>query len=101
MRKLHGHLRTGSEAAVERALPKPRAPPLLAPHEVDLDEDLEEAGRVRALACGLWGLGFRAECPSWRHTQATWTRTWKRLAGCAPTAPGFREPPRLAPTMSI
>ena len=51
MRKLHAHLRAGKEAAVERTLPKPKAMPMLVPHDVDLDEDLEEAGRV-SIACG-------------------------------------------------
>ena len=50
MRKLHSHLRAGKEAAVERTLPKPRAMPVMAPHAADLDEDLEEAGRVGELA---------------------------------------------------
>ena len=35
---------------MERTLPKPKAMPVMAPHAADLDEDLEEAGRVGELA---------------------------------------------------
>ncbi|KXZ56890.1 hypothetical protein GPECTOR_1g802 [Gonium pectorale] len=48
IRKLHGCVRAAKEAAVARSLPAPRAraptdAPLLAPHEVPLDQDLDEA----------------------------------------------------------
>ncbi|GLC38597.1 hypothetical protein PLESTB_000450900 [Pleodorina starrii] len=43
MRKVYGCLRAAKEAAVARTLPAVRPVPELAPHEVSLDEDLDEA----------------------------------------------------------
>ena len=45
VRKLHGHLKSLREAAVERDLPQAK-PINLTPHEQTLDEDLDEAAQV-------------------------------------------------------
>ncbi|GAX72715.1 hypothetical protein CEUSTIGMA_g171.t1 [Chlamydomonas eustigma] len=51
VRKLYQHIRAAKEAAVERSLPSAslREAPAMMPHEVDVDEDLDEAEKqVRA-----------------------------------------------------
>lgn len=57
VRKLHANLRAAKEAALERTLPQLRAPASMQPHAVDMDQELDDAARVRAP--GL----FRCECP--------------------------------------
>ena len=44
VRKLYSYLQEVKEEGVSRTLPKPRKVGLL-PHEKDLDEELEDAGR--------------------------------------------------------
>jgi hypothetical protein len=74
VRRLHGLLRASKEAEVERSLPRPAAAARnggadLAPHEADLDAELDEAAEVghAARSCaeswaplapqpGLWGV---------------------------------------------
>lgn len=51
MRKIHQHLRAAKEAAVERSLPvvslaKRQAPSRMLAHEVDVEEELDEAARA-------------------------------------------------------
>ena len=53
VRKLHAHLRAAKEAAVERTLPQLRAPASMQPHAVDMDQELDDAARVRALTSFL------------------------------------------------
>ena len=48
VRKLHAHLRAAKEAAVEHTLPQLRAPASMQPHAVDMDQELDDAARVRA-----------------------------------------------------
>lgn len=53
VRKLHAHLRAAKEAAVERTLPQLRAPASMQPHAVDMDQELDDAAMVGALACSF------------------------------------------------
>ena len=49
IRRLHGHLRAATEAEMERQLPRPmgqRQLAGLAPHEQDLEEELDAAAQV-------------------------------------------------------
>lgn len=50
VRRLHGHLRAAKEAEVARVLPRApaaaAAAAALAPHEADLDAELDEAAKV-------------------------------------------------------
>jgi hypothetical protein len=61
VRRLHGHLRAAKEAAVERTLPQVRDIKL-APHEADVDGELDEAAEVREglPLCGATGTLFQA-----------------------------------------
>ena len=84
IRRLHGHLRAAKEAEVARVLPR-AAPALaggeaLAPHEADLDQELDEAARVSAacfLLCFLWRwrLGGRLAVESVGQS-VDWLRGW-------------------------
>ncbi len=47
MRRLYGQLRAAAEADVARSLPVPSSAPAMAAHAVDLDDELDEAARVR------------------------------------------------------
>jgi hypothetical protein len=48
VRKLYQHIRSAKEAAVERSLPAVtlREAPAMLPHEVDVEEELDEAARA-------------------------------------------------------
>ena len=46
MRRLYGQLRAAAEEDVARSLPVPASAPALAPHEVDLDQELDDAAQV-------------------------------------------------------
>ena len=57
VRKLYQHIRSAKEAAVERSLPAVtvREAPSMLPHEVGVEEELDEAARaVRARGMTCW-----------------------------------------------
>ena len=58
VRKLYQHIRSAKEAAVERSLPAVtlREAPSMLPHEVDVEEELDEAARAVSGA-GVGGEG--------------------------------------------
>jgi hypothetical protein len=53
MRRLYGQLRAAAEADVARTLPLPSAAPALAPHEADLDAELDDAAQARVQRLGI------------------------------------------------
>ncbi len=62
MRRLHGLLRAAKEAEAERSLPRPAMAAAaaraaqLAPHEAELDAELDEAAEVSSSGFGSFGL---------------------------------------------
>ena len=68
LRRLHGLLRAAKEAEAERSLPRPAMAAAaaraaqLAPHEAELDAELDEAAEVRSLKHARLHLQGRAGC---------------------------------------